>query len=57
MKINLKEKTLAELKALAYDLLVDQQLINNSLQAVQLEINEKVRQTAQPVAAESVTDN
>lgn len=39
--MNLQEKTLIELKALAYDYLVQQELINNTLQAIYSEINKK----------------
>lgn len=38
-QINLKEKSTVELKALAFDLLSEQQYINNNLQVVNNEIN------------------
>lgn len=46
----LKEKSLVELKAIAYDLLLNQQMVNNSLETVLKEINAKTKQESTPKA-------
>lgn len=44
MIVNLKEKSVEELKALAYDLLVQQTVTNNNLQMVEREIANKLQE-------------
>lgn len=47
MSINLKEKNLEQLKALAYDLLVQQNVTSNNLQLVEKEIVSKLQEEKQ----------
>ena len=47
MSINLKEKSLEQLKALAYDLLVQQNIASNNLQLVEKEIVSKLQEEKQ----------
>lgn len=47
MSINLKEKSLEQLKALAYDLLVQQNITSNNLQLVEKEIVSKLQEEKQ----------
>ncbi len=46
--INLKEKTVEELKALAYDLLLQQRFTSNNLQMVEQEINTRYAPAGTP---------
>lgn len=42
--MNLQEKTLTELKALAYDVLVQQEIVNTTLQAIYSEMQKRQTQ-------------
>jgi len=54
MTVNLKEKSVEELKALAYDLLVQQTVTNNNLQLVEREIANKLQEQQEQNSRENI---
>lgn len=57
MQINLKEKTAIELKAIAYDILTEQQRLNHVLTSISQELLDRTKVQEQKTEIEPVTEN